>query len=154
MSVLEQGAIIFDEKTYSIAWRFNSLDCTLSDTDKSQILLLNQLDSQKLWDSLFPFQHLMEINQHTVYCTIVEKIQLDFDDVETSKVFFQQKLAQAQDLIFFWGRGQAARLSSDILIKAWDDFFYPSDENCICYMANQSKVIFSYEDTFFYAKIL
>jgi hypothetical protein len=41
-----------------------------------------------------------------------------------------------------------------VFIKAWDDFFYPSDESSVIYVPNAKNIIFSYEEMFFYAEML
>ena len=127
--------IIFDEILYPVAWRLNSEDCHLSPDEKRKIVLLNGDESEKLWDLVFPFDMLMGIKPSQ--CHIIEKIELDFDEVEESAAFFREKLRGVTDIIFFWGRISAAIIISlDVFIKAWDDFFYPGDESSIIYIPN------------------
>lgn len=145
--------IIFDEGLYPIAWRLNSEDCRLSPDEKRKIVLLNGDESEKLWDQFFPFDMLMSIKPSQ--CRIIEKMELDFNEAEKSAIFFREKLRGFSDILFFWGRRAAAIvISSDVFIKAWDDFFYPSDESSVIYIPNTKNIIFSYEEIFFYAEIL
>ena len=145
--------MIFDETLYPVAWRLNSEDCHLSPEEKKKIVLLNGDESEKHWDLVFPFDMLMGIKPSQ--CRIIEKIELNFDEVEESAAFFREKLREVTDIIFFWGRRSAAIvISLDVFIKAWDDFFYPGDESSIIYIPNARNVIFSYEEMFFYAEIL
>lgn len=145
--------IIFDENLYPIAWRLNSEDCRLSPDEKRNIVLLNGDESEKLWDLIFPFDMLMSIKP--LQCRVIEKMELDFDEAGESAKFFREKLSGVSDILFFWGRRAAAIIiSSDIFIKAWDDFFYPSDESSIIYIPNTKNIIFSYEETFFHAEML
>ncbi len=150
--MMNNQTLIFDEKKYPITWRFNSVDCSLSDEDKYKIIFLIKDESKKLWDSLFSFNNLMEIKEN--YFLLAEKKDLDFDEDDKSRDFFVQKLQPTELLIFFWGRSNCAIIPSSILIKAWSDFFYPSDDDCIVYLVNKGKIIFSYEETFFYGNIL
>lgn len=69
--MMNKQPLIFDEKKYPITWRFNSVDCSLSDEDKHKIIFLIQDESKKLWDSLFPFNNLMEIKEN--YFLLAEK---------------------------------------------------------------------------------
>ncbi|MFW6577393.1 hypothetical protein [Acinetobacter baumannii] len=69
--MMNKQSLIFDEKKYPITWRFNSVDCSLSDEDKHKIIFLIQDESKKLWDSLFPFNNLMEIKEN--YFLLAEK---------------------------------------------------------------------------------
>lgn len=145
--------IIFDEALYPIAWRLNSEDCRLSPDEKRKIVFLNGDESEKLWEQFFPFDMLMSIKSSQ--CRIIEKKELDFDEAEESAIFFREKLRGFSDILFFWGRRSAAIvISSDVFIRAWDDFFYPSDESSIIYIPNAENIIFSYEEMFFYAEIL
>lgn len=145
--------IIFDEALYPIAWRLNSEDCRLSPDEKRKIVFLNGDESETLWEQFFPFDMLMSIKSSQ--CRIIEKKELDFDEAEESAIFFREKLRGFSDILFFWGRRSAAIvISSDVFIRAWDDFFYPSDESSIIYIPNAENIIFSYEEMFFYAEIL
>ncbi|MDK1227718.1 hypothetical protein [Cronobacter turicensis] len=143
--------IIFDENIYPMAWRLNSDDCRLTPEDKKQIVLLNEEQSDKLWDLLFPFKKLMDIDSS--FMAVLEKRELDFDELEESASFFSEKLKDVSTLFFFWGRSDCAIVPSEVFIKSWDDFFYPSDETCIIFIPNGSNVIYSYEETFFYSEI-
>lgn len=144
-------SFVMDEKKYAMAWRFNSKDCQLSVEDKKNIIMLGEDDSERLWDAFFPFEILMQIDSS--HCEILDKKVLDFDDVDAGRLFFQDKLDACDEVIFFWGRRSSALISSPAIIaKAWDDFFYPSDEASLIYIPNFKKIIFSYEETFFLAR--
>ncbi|MCF1295149.1 hypothetical protein LH685_04865 [Acinetobacter nosocomialis] len=69
--MMNNQTLIFDEKKYPITWRFNSVDCSLSDEDKYKIIFLIKDESKKLWDSLFSFNNLMEIKEN--YFLLAEK---------------------------------------------------------------------------------
>lgn len=145
--------IIFYETLHPVAWRLNSEDCLLSPDEKRKIMLLNGDESEKLWDLVFPFDMLMSIKKSQ--CRIIEKTELNFDEVEESAIFFREKLREVTGFLFFWGRRSAAIvISSDVFIKAWGDFFYPGDESSIIYIPNTRNVIFSFEEVFFHAEIL
>ncbi|GKX55803.1 hypothetical protein SOASR030_19150 [Leminorella grimontii] len=143
--------IEFDEVLYPVAWRLNSKDCRLSSGEKRRITLLNTVQARRLWDSIFPFSHLMEMPRS--FCTVLEKRTLDFDDVETSSLFFTDRLQGVDAIHFLWGRNAGATLPVDVFIASWDDFFYPSDESSAIVIPNDDRVIFSYEEHFFYARI-
>ncbi|WP_245136259.1 hypothetical protein [Acinetobacter nosocomialis] len=104
--MMNNQTLIFDEKKYPITWRFNSVDCSLSDEDKYKIIFLIKDESKKLWDSLFSFNNLMEIKEN--YFLLAEKKDLDFDEDDKSRDFFVQKLQPTELLIFFWGRSNCA----------------------------------------------
>jgi|GEM_PF-476938 len=144
--------IYFDEKLYPMAWRLNSSDCLLSIDDKKRIIFLNEYQSTVLWDIFFPFEYLIKMDPS--FISILEKIFIDFDEVNQSSLFFREKLKDNSVIFFFWGRLDCAILPTDIFIKAWDDFFYPSDDNSIILIPNTNKIIFSYEETFFYGEIV
>lgn len=42
----------------------------------------------------------------------------------------------------------------EVFLKSWNDFFYPSDENSLLLIPKSSKVIFSFDDMFFYGDLL
>lgn len=98
--MMNNQTLIFDEKKYPITWRFNSVDCSLSDEDKYKIIFLIKDESKKLWDSLFSFNNLVEIKEN--YFLLAEKKDLDFDEDDKSRDFFVQKLQPTELLIFFW----------------------------------------------------
>lgn len=143
--------IVFDETRYPAAWRLNSKDCRLSADEKRRIALLNAAQAQRIWDSVFPFNHLMEM-PHS-FCSVLEKKELDFDDVEASSLFFVDKLQGVDSIDFLWGYRAGATLPVDVFIASWDDFFYPSDESSVIVIPNSDRIIFSYEENFFYARI-
>lgn len=142
---------MINESLYPIGWRFNSLDCVLSSQDKNNIIFLLEDESEKLWDTFFPFHILMDINNN--HCSIIKKRELDFDDSEASKTFFVNHLEGINLVFFHWGRRASAIVPTNILIKAWDDFFYPDDESSIIFIPNKKNIIFSHEEIFFYAEI-
>lgn len=142
-----------NEKLYPMGWRFNTEDCLLSSEEKKSIIMLGGDESEKLWDSIFPFKILMNINSSQ--CEIIEKRELDFEDVNSERPFFYDKLEACNEVIFFWGRRASAIITApEIIVKAWDDFFYPSDESSLIYIPNFKKIIFSYEETFFFANVI
>lgn len=149
---MSEGLLIFDEEKYPIAWRFNSEDCLLSFEEKKKIIFLDEGESECLWDMIFPFEHLMKMNSS--FCSVMEKVELDFDSTKESSLFFKNRLTDVSFVFFFWGKGSSAIVPVDIIVKSWSDFFYPSDETSIILLANRSKVIYSYEEVFFYADIL
>lgn len=140
-----------DESLYSIGWRFNSPDCQLIASEIEKIIFLTKSESEKLWGSLYPFKKLMEIKKDDYM--LLEKKELDFDN-DNSRNFFIEKMIDSSYVFFFWGRSNSAIVPVNLFIKAWDDFFYPSDENCILYLINNNRIIYSYEETFFYSQIL
>lgn len=149
---MNKEPLIIDEKKYPIAWRFNSKDCSLSDEEKRKIIFLTKDESESLWNMIFPFDHLM--NMSSSFCLVTEEEKLDFDRHRESSLFFKKKLTDISSAFFFWGRRASAIVPADILIKSWSDFFYPSDETSIALMVNKQKIIFSYEEHFYYADII
>ncbi|USA55326.1 hypothetical protein NDN13_09130 [Acinetobacter sp. C32I] len=69
-------------------------------------------ESKKLWDSLFPFNNLMDIGRDSFF--LKEKKELDFDDENEALSFFEEKLKGVSYLIFFWGRCNCAIVPSYI----------------------------------------
>lgn len=116
--------ILFDEALYPVAWRLNSKDSHLSADEKKRIVLLGAEQARRLWDSIFPFGHLMEMPRS--FCSVLEKRMLDFDNVETSSSFFADKLQGVDSINFLWGRSAGAMLPVDVFIASWDDFFIPA----------------------------
>lgn len=81
-----------------------------------------------------------------------KKVTLDFEDLRAGERFFSDNLKNTDILFFFWGPRNAVVVSAGILMRAWSDFFYPSDENSILYIAGRQRLIFSHEDRFFVAR--
>ncbi|MGX1021768.1 hypothetical protein AB7M33_004444 [Pseudomonas sp. Y3 TE3536] len=149
---MSKEILIIDEKKYPIAWRFNSKDCSLSSEEKRKIVFLDKEESEGLWNMIFPFTHLMSMNSS--FCLVTEEKKLNFDHHKESSLFFKRKLKNISSAFFFWGRSASAIVPADILIKSWSDFFYPSDETSIALIINRQKMIFSYEENFYYADII
>jgi hypothetical protein len=149
---MTKNAYFFDVDTYPVAWRFNSNDCLLSDQEKASIILFNEPQSQRLWDAFIPTKNLMELTSNNFKRH--EKSTLSFSESAESAEFFKFRLNEAGFIWFFWGGRSAAIVPKDIFIKAWDDFFYPSDEDSLLLVVNSSKAIYSFEDTFFYGDLL
>ncbi|MCG8711105.1 hypothetical protein JHU04_004474 [Brenneria sp. 4F2] len=149
---MNKKLLILDEKKHPIAWRFNSEDCSLSFDEKRKIIFLDEEDSESLWNITFPFNHLMKMDSS--FCSVIEKNKLNFDHQKESSLFFKSKLTDISFVFFFWGKRASAIVPVDIFVKSWSDFFYPSDETSVALIINRNKMIFSYEETFFYADIL
>lgn len=144
--------MIFDEGKFGESWRFNSLDCALTDEEKSSIVFLTDVQADIYWRNLISeeFDHLMKIPKGVF--TVEKKVELDFEDLRTGESFFSENLRDLDILFFFWGPRNGCVVTARILVKAWSDFFYPSDENSILYVAGRRRLIFSHEDRFFVAK--
>ena len=138
---------IVDEKIYQIGWRFNSSDCQLSDEEKRQICFLNRIESKTLWSCYFSINNLMELTEDTF--VMKEKRELDFLDEKSGYDFFQEQLKETDVLFLFWSKTAAVIVKKHIFLKSWSDFFYPSDENSIIVIPNNSFSIFSFGDKFF-----
>lgn len=95
-----------NEKLYPMGWRFNTEDCLLSSEEKKSLIMLGGDESEKLWDSIFPFKILMNINSSQ--CEILEKRELDFEDVNSERPFFMTNLKLVMKL-FFSGGGELQR---------------------------------------------
>ena len=143
---------IIDEDKYAIAWRFNSNECNLKAEEISEIIFLDKCQSSILWKSIFIFDNLRQINGNNSYYKILSKKQSIF--FENSSFVFSKFIKQEKIIFFFWGMENSAILSSSIFLKSWDDFFYPSDENCIIYMPSTKKTIYSFNEDIFLAKLL
>ncbi|MDK1704640.1 hypothetical protein OSR40_012930 [Serratia rubidaea] len=148
---MNDNTFVFDESKYPIAWRFNSNDCLLPFVDKKRIVLLDEIESRHLWDNIFPFNHMIKLPSS--FLSGIDKVELDFDDENQSSIFFIEKLKNIEFIFFFWGRGAGSIVPVDVFLKAWSDFFYPSDESSVMYIPNVAKVIYSFEEQFFYADI-
>lgn len=149
---MNRESFTIDEKKYPIGWRFNSTECILSSEEKKRIIFLDEDESSRFWHMIFPFDHLMKMPP--MFCSVTEKIDLDFKNSKQSSFFFENKLAGHSSVFFFWGKIASAIVPVDIFIKSWNDFFYPSDETSILFIASKNRMIFSYNETFFYADIL
>lgn len=149
---MSENLLIFDEVKYPIAWRFNSEDCPLSFDEKKKITFLDERESECLWGTIFPFEHLMKMDSS--FCSVIERVELDFSSTKESSLFFKNRLTDVSFVFFFWGKRSSAIVPVDILVKSWSDFFYPSDETSIIFITNRNKVIYSYEEVFFYADML
>ncbi len=152
--MVEQGIyfmnnLLFDENAFATAWRFNSPDCKLTDPEKAKLVFLYPWQACVLWEEEISrdHSHLMNIPSDTI--TVLHKTVLDFDLPESGEQFFHTQLGLISTVIFFWGPQCACLVPVPILIKAWTDFFYPSDENSIVCAFNKPEKIFSFENTFF-----
>ncbi|OCL22684.1 hypothetical protein [Gilliamella sp. wkB171] len=101
---------------------------------------------------MFPFEHLIKMKSS--FCSIRKKVDLNFDYPKKSSHFFVNKLIDVPFVFFFWNKKASAIVPVNIFIKSWNDFFYPSDETSILFIASKNRMIFSYNETFFYADIL
>nr|WP_315447266.1 hypothetical protein [uncultured Pseudomonas sp.] len=97
-----------DEDVYPIAWRFNALDCLLSDSDKKRIVLFETLESQRLWDTFIPVKDLMGLDNNAF--KLQEKVALDFECKSEPLKFFVERLS-FPDFIWFFGGGPRQELS-------------------------------------------
>lgn len=141
-----------DEDVYPIAWRFNALDCLLSESDKKRIVLFESLESQRLWDTFIPVKNLIGLDSDAF--KMREKVALDFECKSEPLKFFMGRLSFPDFIWFFWGRSSAGIVPREVFLKSWSDFFYPSDENSILLIPNSSRIIFSFDDMFFYGDLL
>lgn len=147
-----KAKIIIDEEKYGIAWRFNADDCKLQAEDINKIIFLDSQQSSTLWRSTFNFKTLQTVKKEDKYYEIIKEAETVF--FEGSDFVFSQIVEQEKLIFFFWGIKSSAILTSDIFLKSWDDFFYPSDENCILYLPSSNTIIFSFNEIIFFAKLL
>lgn len=141
-----------DEQNFSMAWRFNDNDCGLDKSDIEQILFLDKSQSSKLWQLLFDFNNLQLVTSQNNYYEILEVREAAF--FEGHPFVFVDLFDSDEAIYFLWGMGSAAILSSNIFLKSWDDFFYPSDENSILYIPSKNEMVFSFNEKIFYAKLI
>lgn len=144
---------IINEQIYPIGWRFNADDCSMPESDKKNLVFLNEHDSFLLWKLNFIFDNDTEINlsKDGRYIEILEKSEALFFCNE--KFLFFADVVKEKFCIFFAGKYCAIMTSAELFLKYWDDFFYPSDENCILLLPAQDKIIFSFNETFFLANL-
>lgn len=85
---MNRESFTIDEKKYPIGWRFNSTECILSSEDKKRIIFLDEDESSRFWHMVFPFDHLMKMPP--MFCSVTEKIDLDFKNSKQSSFFRKQ----------------------------------------------------------------
>ena len=149
---MSKDAYMIDDDTYPIAWRFNAKDCLLSDKDKKRIVFFDEMQSKRLWGLFIPVDNLMRLDGKDFICH--EKTTLSFNGSAESADFFEKRLRSVDFIWFFWGACAAAIVPTEVFITAWEDFFYPSDEDSLLLMVNSSRAIHSFEETFFYGDLL
>lgn len=142
--------IISDKALYPMIWRLNSEDCKFTSGDKRKVVFLGEVGSENLWDLLSPLRKLMGVDY--LFMSLLGERELDFDEVKEPVIFFSDELNGVSVLSFFWGRSDCAIIPSDVLIKAWDDFFYPSSGTYIILILNRDKIIYSRGENFFYTR--
>lgn len=142
---------MINEELYPMGWRFNSGDCSLSDKDKEKIIFLDTIQSKKLWDSYFPFVSLHYMTEYPNFFKQVIKKEVQF--FEDKPFIYQDCFTKNELIIFFWGSHHVSIVPSHIFLKGWDDFFYPSDENCILIIPSKLKAIFSFNEIMYMADI-
>jgi len=146
--------IKINEARYPEAWRFNSPDCTLKDSEKRRISFLSKIQSKKLWEQEVSklHTHLMQIPKEKI--CIDKKIVLNFEEFQSGFEFFKNELDGVSEVNIFWSPEKSCRTDTEIFLKSWSDFFYPSDENTVLLIPDASKKIFSFEESFFCAHFL
>jgi hypothetical protein len=145
----------FDKNKYPDAWVFNDEDCALSNDEKRLIIFLDKDQSQSLWDTFFPFEHLMlpNIAINMEYFTILEETRLQFDNddkFDECTSYFSTKLKDTDMLFFFLDRERAVILPKPVFLKAWSDFFcYIAWDGSILLVPNHNLIIFGEHGTTF-----
>jgi hypothetical protein len=133
-------------------WRFDSADCRLSEADRQRLIFLHPEQSERLWRELASptHSHLMQFDPGEI--EVIEKKVLDFSAPEDGAAYLSTLIPRGGLCVVFWGATSACIVPTELALTSWDDFFYPSDETTLIALFDSDLRVFSYEETFFFAR--
>lgn len=131
-----------------VGWRFADDACSLSASEIETLCFLGPEQSRLMWECLVSSEagHLMELGKWPG--AALDSQTLDFDLPASGKLFFGGLCSKDDLIVFFWSADVACIVRGDLLVKAWDDFFYPSDESSVAVVMCSRLGIASFEDRF------
>jgi hypothetical protein len=141
-------------KQNRICRRFTDKDCRLSDEQKKSIVFLNSDMSCKIWEDFISDKHhlfLMDENEYIFshqFC-IVNTDSYDFFYVKRK---LEKFFSSSSFIISLWGPYCGALCHPSIFSSAWDDFFYPADENTVAIGFPNKRCVFSFEEYLYFSK--
>ncbi|MDR2638530.1 MAG: hypothetical protein LBC09_01685 [Helicobacteraceae bacterium] len=134
--------------------RFADKDCRLSSAQKNSIVFLNSDMSRKIWNDFISDKNhlfLMDNNEY-ILSRQFRVINTDDRDFCYTKRKLEKFFSGASFIIALWGPECGALCSPSILADAWDDFFYPSDENTVVVGFPNGRCVFSFETNLYLTK--
>ncbi len=143
--------MIFNEDLIPVAHRFNDIDCGLSADEKLFLSFLSKDLAGFIWNKYVSSSVHLSLLQPSDFAFKAKKIdELAWEDCSKGIEIFLKLLANTNLVICLWGPECACILPVNIFIKAWDDFFYPSDESTVLVIPEKEKVIYVFNGDLFH----
>ncbi|MDR3157957.1 MAG: hypothetical protein LBU11_02875 [Zoogloeaceae bacterium] len=141
-------------KPHQICYRFADKDCRLSDEQKKSIVFLNGDMSRKIWNDFVSDKHHLFLMDRSEYIFLHQfcVINTDAHDFSHTRQKLEKFFTSSSFMISLWGPACGALCHPSILASAWDDFFYPSDENTVAIGFPNRRCVFSYENYLYLSK--
>lgn len=119
------------------------------------ISFLNKEYSEYLWSKNISADfHLSIKNSQSIISNIILKpICVDWGNQKNSSLELSKQIRDSELLLYFCGPHHACFVPGKILCKAWDDFFYYSDENSIALSVQTKKIYYNFNDVFYQSKL-
>jgi hypothetical protein len=140
---------------HPIAWRFEDIDCRLSDIQKESIVFLNENFSGKIWhDFISDKGHLFLMDGSAdIYKNRQDSLDTSNKDFFCVQESLRKFIFSSSFVFALWGAKCGILCEKDIFLDAWDDFFYPGDENTVIICFPGKQCIYSFEEMLFFSKI-
>jgi hypothetical protein len=134
--------------------RFCDPDCRLSAKEKDSLVFLNESISIKIWkDCISENTHAFLMNKGEKILKQTRKsINTEIHDFAYVRSVLDKFLSPSSFIISFWGPDTGCLCHKDVFLNAWDDFFYPCDENTFILGFPGNLCIFSFDETLFFSR--
>ncbi len=135
---------------FSVAWRFTDPRYKqLPERHLERIVSMSGDEAAALWDEWVPeAEHVMRIGASAALPA--RSFEVDTHEPGPARVRLRSELdlPDETELIFFWSRREAARVSVGLFLRYWDDFCYPDDDNTVIVCPDPRRRVFYVEERF------
>ena len=139
-------------ENFPLCWRFTDPNYNLvSDRDLMRIVPIDREHARRLWQTSVSDWHDHITAFPSQYFAGCHRITLDWN----AKANGQQRLVEEVHLgadvkvLFFWSKSCAVQTDWAIVVRYWDDFCYPDDDNSVIVEPINAHRIFYSEEVLF-----
>jgi hypothetical protein len=136
---------------FALDWRFTDPQYNrLPAEDLGRIQPQSQENTRRLWDTYVSNRHNHitgfksdELPPHHAFRT-----DWNAKELSRQRIARQIPIAEDEEVLFFWSPSCSVLVDWGTVIKYWDDFFYPSDDNTVVVVPRRGYRFFYSDESF------
>lgn len=127
-------------KRFVLKWRWTDENyCLLTEGELSRIHPLDAPSAKKVWDKSLTF--VDKDSEFSPSPELFENVEsIDTTDTSTVTSWLTSKMSSG-NIIVSWQPDTAVKTTTDLFVKYWDEFCYPSSDDVSIWPENESWVV-------------